>query len=138
MSKKFSFIRVFILLCIFIPILIVLLVNLTPDPDDGYEKRLWKRILETSEYHINLFGAYPAVLPTDDGWPGDTLTKYNGIKITFTCGWAKTNIPPSLKSAILLLSSHWYQHASPVVVGASVEEMPFTVEALLSPWMPVL
>lgn len=97
-----------------------------------------ERILEASEYHINLFGAYPAVLPTDDGWPVDTLTKYNGIKIVFICGWAKANIPPSIKHAILLLGEHWHQHASPVVVGASVEEMPFTVEALLAPWMPVL
>ncbi len=115
----------------FVPVSDVESVTITDSDGD-------ERVLDASEYYINLFGAYPGILPTDDGWSIDTLTKYNGIKIIFTCGWTKNSIPTSIKHAILLLGEHWHKHASPVVIGASVEEVPMTVDALLSSWMPVL
>ena len=43
------------------------------------------------------------------------------------------SVPPPIKVAILMLVQQWYQTRAAVVIGATVETLPFGVEALLSP-----
>lgn len=101
-------------------------VSINQDPE---------RILGEDEYLVELLGESPGIYEPEIGWPQDTLPEKNGIKIEYACGWSVNNVPAGIKHAILLLGEHWHQHASPVIVGASVEEVPLSVDALLSPWM---
>ncbi|WP_320188921.1 head-tail connector protein (plasmid) [Agrobacterium rosae] len=45
-----------------------------------------------------------------------------------------TDVPEPIRFAILLLVGHWYRNREAVVVGASVANLPFAVEALLQPY----
>lgn len=47
--------------------------------------------------------------------------------------WANA-VPAPIKVAILMLVAQWYRNRSPIAVGATVESLPFAVEALLSPY----
>lgn len=42
--------------------------------------------------------------------------------------------PAPIKVAILMLVAQWYRTRMPIAIGASVEALPFAVEALLSPY----
>ena len=47
--------------------------------------------------------------------------------------WVST-VPQAIKVAILMLVGQWYQQRQSVVIGATVETLPFAVDALLSPF----
>lgn len=76
-------------------------------------------------------------MPDVRGLPGD-------VKIRYRAGYGTkdgeqppvwTNAAPApIKVAILMLVAHWYRNREPVTVGAAVENLPFGVEALLSPY----
>lgn len=61
-------------------------------------------------------------------WP-QVRRQVDSITVRFTAGY--TQIPEPLRQAILLLTSHFYDNRQPV---GSVQEMPFSVVALLSPY----
>ena len=42
--------------------------------------------------------------------------------------------PPALKVAVMMLAAQWYENREAVSVGASVEKLPFAVEALVQPY----
>ncbi len=42
--------------------------------------------------------------------------------------------PEAIKQAILLLIRQWFDNPTPVIVGQTVEKMPYAVEALLGPF----
>jgi uncharacterized phiE125 gp8 family phage protein len=44
------------------------------------------------------------------------------------------SVPPPIKVAIMMLVAQWYQIREPISIGATVEHLPFAVEALLSPY----
>jgi uncharacterized phiE125 gp8 family phage protein len=69
-------------------------------------------------------------------WP-TTATGINVVKIQFTAGYA--TVPPSIKHAILLLVSQWFDERSslsamtrPAAAGGDIPELPHAVTALLS------
>ncbi len=57
------------------------------------------------------------------------------VNITYLAGYADnagaTTAPEAIKQAMLLLIRQWFDNPTPVIVGATVEKMPFAVEALL-------
>lgn len=76
------------------------------------------------------------VVPVESfSWP-DTMNTINAVRVRFTAGYgnAATNIPEPLIVAMKLLLAHWYQHRTPVIVGASAQDLPLSVEALISPY----
>lgn len=52
-------------------------------------------------------------------------------KAVTVCGH---DIPPPIKQAILMLSAHLYEQRTPVLIGASIADIPFTIDALLAPF----
>jgi uncharacterized phiE125 gp8 family phage protein len=75
-------------------------------------------------------------LPEARGRDGD-------VRIRYRAGYGKSSgepvtwinaVPPPIKVAILMLVAQWYSTRAPIAVGASVEALPFAVEALLSPY----
>ena len=60
----------------------------------------------------------------------------NGIEIAFTAGYgdAAADVPAPIRQAILLLVAHWYEHRSPLEVGAQAQPIPGMVSDLLGPY----
>lgn len=78
-------------------------------------------------------GVQPASLyPAYSGsWPS-VLYDVDALRITFTAGFGDADdVPQALKQAVLMLAAHWYERREPVSVGAAVQDIPFTVKALL-------
>ncbi len=69
------------------------------------------------------------VLRHGAAWPsprGDL----DGVRIRYVSGGT---VPPQARQAVLLLVGQWFRNRSSVVVGTISSELPFGVEALLSP-----
>lgn len=56
------------------------------------------------------------------------------VSVTFKAGYPVDEFPPALKVAILLLVGNWYDNREATVLG-SVNELPFAVRALISPFV---
>lgn len=85
-------------------------------------------------------GAFPAA---GKSWPNVFTGRGDNVRIRYKvgCGWLDgdpaspvSHVPESIKFAILLLVAHWYASREPVVIGAPVADLPFTVDALLQPY----
>ncbi len=72
------------------------------------------------------------VLPAINGEYPDTNGEPGSVRVTFTAGFDP--VPSTIKHAILLLVSHWYEHREAAVdTGAKfgLLDLPFGVRALL-------
>ncbi len=60
----------------------------------------------------------------------------NGIEVGFTAGFgaASTDVPATIRHALLLLVAHWYEHREPVEIGVGVNAVPAMVSDLLAPY----
>ena len=74
--------------------------------------------------------AVPAVLMPGYGksWPA-VRNVPNAIEITYICGYE--TLPSSLKTAMLLLVAHWYEHRAAVEEGGNYAPLPIAVDALV-------
>ena len=63
-------------------------------------------------------------------------TQYAGHKLHLkaTIGYSKTQLPPAIQAAILLILGTLYDNESDQIVGRSVSELSLTAEKLLAPW----
>lgn len=61
-----------------------------------------------------------------DNIPGVSLRETGGITVRFVAGYgaAETHVPERIKTAILLLVAHWYEHRETINVGNIVSEVP--------------
>lgn len=68
-------------------------------------------------------------------WPAPRRTA-NGIEVAFTAGYgdAAVDVPEPIRQAIMLLIAHWYEHRSPLEVGALARPAPDMVAELLAPY----
>lgn len=66
-------------------------------------------------------------------WPA-LACRPDAVRVTYRAGYDTDAVPPPIRVAILMLVGQWYQNREPVVLGATVEALPFAVEALLSPF----
>jgi uncharacterized phiE125 gp8 family phage protein len=90
--------------------------------------------LANTEYVYSIRGilgrltpAYGKIFPTFTPYPLDAIV------ITFTCGYgASTAVPETIKQAMYLLISHWYENRVPLADKMIVpDELNFAVTALL-------
>lgn len=58
----------------------------------------------------------------------------DAVRIQYEAGYPEGEVPAPIKVAVLMLVSQWFNNRTPVVVGATVEALPFAVDALLSPY----
>ncbi|WP_350354072.1 head-tail connector protein [Thermoanaerobacterium sp. RBIITD] len=75
------------------------------------------------------------------GWPLDCALRSDAVKIRFKAGYSE--VPKSIKQAMLLLIGHFYEHREAVnigggtVGGGEIKELPLAVSSLLRPfWVP--
>ena len=61
-----------------------------------------------------------------------TRKQMNAVTVRFLAGYGlAVDVPSGLKAGVLATVTHWYDNPGPVVVGASVAQLPFHVERLL-------
>jgi uncharacterized phiE125 gp8 family phage protein len=87
--------------------------------------------LNTAEYRVDR-AATPGVIRTlyAGTWPGH-LYDENSVSVTWWGGYGGdgTSVPAAIRSAVLMLCSHLYEHRTAVAPGMS--EVPLGVKALL-------
>ena len=64
-------------------------------------------------------------------WP-DTRSQRHAVTITYVAGY--TIVPQRLKQAMLLIIGELYARRELSIIGATVSEVPFAVQALLTPF----
>lgn len=65
-------------------------------------------------------------------WPS-ARSEEGAIRIRYVAGYATANdVPASIKSAILLLAQHAYEHREPVLVGTIQSALPYRLRSLLA------
>ena len=85
-----------------------------------------------SDYEVRLEGDRVNVRPkTGKAWP-DAATRSDAIKIVYVAGYgdAGTDVPQSIRQAILLMVGHWYENRT-AVSEANLKEVPLAVDALI-------
>jgi len=71
---------------------------------------------------------------TVNSWPTDELHYNNPIRIVGTYGYsASSDVPRSIKHAMLLMIGHWYENREETItgVGLSMQEIPLGAQSLL-------
>ena len=93
-------------------------------------------VLQTAtltDFETRLDGDYVICKPKDDfAWPG-AETRQDAIKITYRAGFgdAASDVPHTLKQAMLMLIAHWYERRESTT-EARLTTLPFGFESLLS------
>lgn len=90
--------------------------------------------LATSDYRLinpgNGYRAklYPAI---DKTWPV-SKSRQDAVAIEFDCGsTSSANVEPTIKHAMNMLVTHWYENRSAMVVGTITKEIELGLETLL-------
>lgn len=67
-------------------------------------------------------------------WPYTQPATYDTVRVTFTAGYGATaaSVPETIRQAILLLISHWFENRDSVNIGNTVNETPLAFESLLA------
>lgn len=100
-----------------------------------YDTSNVSQTLATTVYTAFSDEAGPFVtLKPDQTWPG-SYVREDAVRVTWTAGYgsAATSVPAAIRQAMLLMISHWYDNRGVAVMG-SVADLPFAVDALLSPF----
>jgi uncharacterized phiE125 gp8 family phage protein len=87
--------------------------------------------LITAEYRVDRASTPGVIRTTYAGtWPGH-LYDENAVSVTWWGGYGDdgTSVPAAIRSAILMMVSHLYEHRT--AVAPSMTEVPFGVKALL-------
>lgn len=87
----------------------------------------------TSFRLINPGGGYNAKLypSIDEVWP-TTKDRQDAVSIQFQCGsTASTNVSDTIKHAVKMLVTHWYENRSLVIIGSISKELEFGLQRLL-------
>lgn len=95
--------------------------------------------LSTGAYHVSEDASGSYVLLDDTAsWP-TTDEQPDAVSVTAVFGYgdASTDIPDAIKSALLLLIGHWFEHREAVTMGVSPSELPMAVKSLLAPFRAV-
>jgi uncharacterized phiE125 gp8 family phage protein len=90
--------------------------------------------LNSSLYRVDTYSQPGRITPAyDQVWPA-TQAVTNAVTVTFVAGYGATyaSVPQTIRQAICLLASHWYENREPIVVGTITAPLPMAVESLLS------
>lgn len=90
----------------------------------------------STEYESDLSGTPARVIEADGYSFPTTATTLNAWTIEFVSGYGyASDVPAAIRSAMLLLIGHWYEHRMSVIIGSSAYEVPQAVTALLTPYI---
>lgn len=91
-------------------------------------------LVNNTDYVYSIKGISGRVCPAyGKSWPSFTPYPLDAVIIDFTCGYGlASTVPETIKQAMLLLISHWYENRTPLADKMTVpDELNFAVTALL-------
>lgn len=66
-------------------------------------------------------------------WPSVQTGRRFPVSLRFVCGYGtSTNVPATIKQAILMLCSYWYENREAAYEGSGTKQLEFAVNALLN------
>ena len=73
----------------------------------------------------------------DQNWPSGNRGHPDEITVEFIAGYgpAALDVPRSIRRAVQFLAGNWYEERESFVVGSTVADLPFTVAALIKPYI---
>jgi len=102
-----------------------------------------EQTIDATTYHVALGGDWPARIVMKPGYAWPPLYDVpDAATVRLTAGYAPgsasptdyaENVEPSLKQAVKLLVSHWFDNRAPVNIGNITTTLPMGVDALLLP-----
>ena len=67
-------------------------------------------------------------------WP-ETREQPEAVKIRFVAGYGRAQeVPPSIRHALMMLVSYWYNQRDAALLDPEIVPVPYSIEALLSPF----
>jgi uncharacterized phiE125 gp8 family phage protein len=92
--------------------------------------------LAPSLFLLDGFGTPPRLVPLSGAPPLAPGRTVNGIEVAFTAGFGAdaSDVPATIRHALLLLVAHWYENREPVEIGTGVNAVPAMVSDLLAPY----
>jgi len=92
---------------------------------------LEERTLSPSAYYVDTLGEPGSIsLRPGQSWPAAGIAA-NAVRIEYTCGQAVESVSATLKQAVLFLAAHFFENGVPVNIGNIVNDIPFTLNALI-------
>lgn len=97
--------------------------------------------LATTEYTVDSHVEPGRVVPAYAKYWPSTRDVVQAVQIRYAAGYSvaadpeatqQAAVPQTLKGAILMLVSHWYEERAPVVTGAITSELMHTLDALVA------
>lgn len=87
-------------------------------------------LTETTQWIADVVAKPGLIYPAyNQSWPAVRGFR-NDVTVTFTAGYgAASAVPKAIKTALLMLVAHWYQHRT--AGGCDMSEIPFGVKPLL-------
>ena len=89
----------------------------------------------SATYYASLTHATPGYveLNYNYSWPS-TYTRSDAVEIIYTAGYGATaaSVPDCVKHAMKILVSHMYEMREPIVIGASINDVPLSIKSLLN------
>lgn len=74
-------------------------------------------------------------LKQGETWPSTDHRDAAAIRVDWTAGFGNTtDVPESLKSAVKLLTEHWYKNRGAVKIDQRPREVPTALESLIRRW----
>lgn len=102
-------------------------------PDGGAEQTM-----SAGDYIVDTTIPARLTLAVGASWPGDALQSIAGVRVRVVVGFgsAGSDVPATLRSAVLLAMAHLYENREAVVVdrGLSAYTLPLGLRWLLSDW----
>ncbi len=94
--------------------------------------------LSASLYQVDTYRE-PGIIVPEYGrtWPTTRADTVNTVTVVYQAGYGATgaSVPDDIKTAILLLCAHWYEHREEVITGTIQTTMDKASDALLAPYM---
>ena len=87
--------------------------------------------LASNQYTVAARANYSYIAPAYDVTWNTTRRVPDAVTVRFVSGYA--DCPQDLKVAVLMLAGHFYENRE-TVAGKTMTEVPFSVEALISPY----
>lgn len=91
--------------------------------------------LDAADYQINSSRMPALISPARlSFWPASDSDTYNAVQVNYTAGYGATeaSVPDTIKQAIKMLVSHWYQVREPVAIGTISGPIELTLDAILA------
>lgn len=90
--------------------------------------------LSSSIYDVDTDSETPRItLDPAENWPSTEAGRAHVVTVTFVAGYGSSasDVPESIRQAMLILIGHWYENREAVVVGSNATRVPMAVESLL-------